>query len=303
VSGPIISDRDAKKTVVFVGPTGVGKTTTIAKIAAHCKLKEQRSVALITLDTYRVAAVEQLKLYANIIGVSLEVALTKREALAFIRRRRQTDLILLDTTGRSPMDPAGVDELHELLGLGHPIETHLVMSATTRERDLMDAMSRYATLPIDHLLFTKLDETTAYGNIFTMMQRTGLSLSYFSVGQSVPEDLEAVRPERLADLILGAPLRSGAPARRDLTAAPQAPSAPQRAADAVRAGVRELPPSRPSAPARVPQLHPLPKAEGRGEGVTSVRRTAVVARKPAPRPRSFASRVGAWLGFGQGGNR
>jgi flagellar biosynthesis protein FlhF len=207
VGGPLLGLGDWKKTVIVAGPTGVGKTTTIAKLAAHYKLKEKRNVALITLDTYRVAAVEQLRMYANVIGVSMDVALTKREALDCIRRRSKAELILIDTAGRSPKDEAGMEELRQLVDLDHPLETHLVLSATTRERDLVEGVTQYAGIPISRLLFSKLDETTGFGGLFDLMLRSGLPLSYFSTGQSVPEDLEVVRAERLADLLLGGELR------------------------------------------------------------------------------------------------
>lgn len=202
VSGPLLNPEERRKTVIFVGPTGVGKTTTIAKLAAHYRLQEQRSVSLITLDTYRLAAVEQLRMYAHLIGLAADVALTKREAAECIRRRSQADLILIDTAGRSPRDAAGMEELKELISLDHPCEVHLVLSATTRERDLKDGVAPYAGIPISRLLFTKLDETTGFGGLFEMSLRTGLPLSYFSTGQRVPEDLEVVRPERVADLLL-----------------------------------------------------------------------------------------------------
>jgi flagellar biosynthesis protein FlhF len=208
VGGPLLGMGEWKKTVIVTGPTGVGKTTTIAKLAAHYKLREKRQVALITLDTYRVAAVEQLRMYANVIGVSMDVALTKREALEHIRRRSKAELILIDTAGRSPKDEAGMEELRQLFDLDHPLETHLVLSATTRERDLAEGLTQYAGIPVNRLLFTKLDETTGFGGMFDLMLRSGLPLSYFSTGQSVPDDLEVARPERLAELLLGGELRS-----------------------------------------------------------------------------------------------
>lgn len=208
VSGPLLSGNDQKKTVIFVGPTGVGKTTTIAKLAAHYTLKEQRSVSLITLDTYRVAAVEQLRMYAKVIGVTMDVALTKREALDFIRRRSKSELILIDTAGRSPMDEAGLRDLRDLVSLDHPLETHLVLSATTRESDLVGGVKGYAGIPINRLLFTKLDETRGYGGLFGLLRTSGLPLSYLSTGQNVPEDLEMAGRERVADLVLGASLKS-----------------------------------------------------------------------------------------------
>jgi flagellar biosynthesis protein FlhF len=207
VSGPLLNGSDQKKTVIFVGPTGVGKTTTIAKLAAHYTLNEKRSVSLITLDTYRVAAVEQLRMYAKVIGVTLDVALTKRDALDYIRRRSRSELILIDTAGRSPMDEAGLRDLRELVALDHPLETHLVLSSTTREQDLIGGVSGYAGIPITRLLFTKLDETRGYGGLFGMVRKSGLPLSYLSTGQNVPEDLEVARPERVADLVLGVSLK------------------------------------------------------------------------------------------------
>ncbi|MDQ6734499.1 MAG: flagellar biosynthesis protein FlhF [Nitrospirota bacterium] len=202
-SGPILNREDRKKTVILVGPTGVGKTTTIAKLAAHYRQHERRSVALITLDTYRIAAVEQLRMYADLIGVTMDVALTRGDAVRCIARRNDADLILVDTAGRSPGDRVGMTEVHDMLSLNHPVEVHLVLSATTRERDLMQYTNHYRGIPFTRLLFTKLDETTGVGGAFDLMRKTGVPLSYFSVGQRVPEDLELARPERLAELLLG----------------------------------------------------------------------------------------------------
>jgi flagellar biosynthesis protein FlhF len=208
VSGPLLDVSDWKKTVILIGPTGVGKTTTIAKLAAHYKLNEKRQVSLITLDTYRVAAVEQLRLYAKLLGITMDVALTRREALDCIRKRTRSELILIDTAGRSPRDEAGIAELRQLLALDHPLETHLVLAATTREQELTDWLARYEGLPLHRLLFTKLDEATSYGHLFELMVQTGLPLSYVSVGQNVPEDLELAQADRLAELVLGGDLRS-----------------------------------------------------------------------------------------------
>jgi flagellar biosynthesis protein FlhF len=202
-SGPLLSKDDRKKTVILVGPTGVGKTTTIAKLAAHYRQHERRSVALITLDTYRIAAVEQLRMYADLIGVTTDVALTRGDAVRCIARRNDADLILVDTAGRSPGDRIGMTEVHDMLSLNHPVEVHLVLSATTRERDLMQYTTRYRGIPFNRLLLTKLDETTGVGGAFDLMRKTGIPLSYFCVGQRVPEDLELARPERLAELLLG----------------------------------------------------------------------------------------------------
>jgi flagellar biosynthesis protein FlhF len=202
-SGPLMNRDDRKKTVILVGPTGVGKTTTIAKLAAYYRQQERRSVALVTLDTYRIAAVDQLRMYADLIGVTLDVALTRGDALRCIARRNDADLILVDTAGRSPGDRVGMTEVRDILSLNHPVDVHLVLSATTRERDLKQYTTHYRGIPFNRLLFTKLDETTGIGGAFDLMRMTGVPLSYFCVGQRVPEDLELVRPERLADLLLG----------------------------------------------------------------------------------------------------
>jgi flagellar biosynthesis protein FlhF len=209
--GPILGPQDRKKTVILVGPTGAGKTTSIAKLAAHYSLKEHRRVVLITLDTYRMAAVEQLRAYARLLNLPLEVALTKTDALTFIRGHDKAELVLIDTTGRSPRDQAGMNALKRLLNLDHQVETHLVLSAPTRQRDLLDAMDRFSDIPLHRLLFTKLDETSSYGAILAVGQRTRLPLSYLGIGQEVPDDLMLAQPELLADLVLGEAL----PKRRD----------------------------------------------------------------------------------------
>lgn len=207
-SGPVFTKEERKKTVILVGPTGVGKTTTIAKLAAHYRRHERRSVALITLDTYRIAAVDQLRMYADLIGVTMDVALTRGDAVRCMAKRHDADLILVDTAGRSPHDRAGMTEVRDLLKLNHPVEVHLVLSATTRERDLMQHTSHYRGIPFTRLLFTKVDETTGVGGLFDLMKNTGVPLSYFSVGQRVPEDLELAQPERLADLLVGASMQT-----------------------------------------------------------------------------------------------
>ncbi len=202
VGGPLMTQSDHKKTVLFLGPSGVGKTTTIAKLAAHYQVEHRRSIALITLDTYRIAAVEQLRLYANTLGIPMEIALTRRDAVTCIRRHHDRDLILVDTGGRNPMDPSYLDELRRLAVLDQPVETHLVLAATTREQDLLATVHRFADFPVDRLLFTKLDETSGVGSLLTVHRQTGIPLSYFGTGQRVPDDLEPATAERLADVLL-----------------------------------------------------------------------------------------------------
>lgn len=202
-AGPLLGHHSPSKAVMIVGPTGVGKTTTIAKLAALYAIKRKRKVALITLDTYRVAAVEQLRVYGNILGLSVDVALTCKDLADFLRKRVEADLILIDTAGRSPLDEAAVQELKEKsVSLNRPVEVHLVLSMTTREPDLEVIAARFARLPVHQLILSKLDETMHLGPIFNLVRRTGLPLSYLSTGQCVPDDLELAAPSRLADLIL-----------------------------------------------------------------------------------------------------
>ena len=231
-AGPVFDAgvQDSTKVVMIVGPTGVGKTTTIAKLAAYYALQHKRKVALITLDTYRVAAVEQLRVYGNILGLAVEVALTCEDLAGILRHRQNADLILIDTAGRSPLDQAALRELKKLVVLNRQVEAHLVLSAATRESDLDLVLPRFATLPVKSLIFSKLDETTKYGMLFTVLHRTRLPVSYLSTGQRVPEDLVLASPTLIADLLLDG--LAGIKSRIAVDTLPrlaQAPPAPRQA--------------------------------------------------------------------------
>jgi flagellar biosynthesis protein FlhF len=201
VSGGIELATGAPKVVALVGPTGVGKTTTIAKLAAHHALVLKQRVGLITMDTYRIAAVEQLRAYSQIIGIPLEVAHAQSDVIPALQRLSECDMVLVDTAGRSQRNAMQVNELKSLVA-ATGCEAHLVLPASTRERDILDQIERFASVGIDRLLFTKLDETTSYGTLFNVAASTSLPLSYFSTGQKVPEDLEAVTAEGLIARIL-----------------------------------------------------------------------------------------------------
>jgi flagellar biosynthesis protein FlhF len=201
-SGPLLEPLGPPKAVMVVGPTGVGKTTTIAKLAAHYAVKHKRKVALITLDTYRVAAVEQLRIYGQILGLGVDVALTSKDLGWFLDKRKQADLILIDTAGRSPLDETALHDLKKAVPPGRPVEVHLVLSASTREADLEAIAAKYAALPVHRLIFSKLDETDHFGSIFNLMKGSNLPLSYLSTGQCVPVDLELATPDLVADLLL-----------------------------------------------------------------------------------------------------
>ena len=207
-AGPLLSTAGDQKIALFVGPSGVGKTSTIAKLATHFGIVEQRSVALITMDTYRPAAVEHLRLYAEVLGVELSVAASCDEVQAAIDRAREAELILIDTAGFNPYEPITAQRWRGLLNRGLPMEVHLVLAAGTRVPDLVVSTSQCVDVPSLRLLFTKLDETTGYGGIFEATHRTGIPLSYWGTGQRVPDDLVQAQVTRLGDLLLGGQVRT-----------------------------------------------------------------------------------------------
>jgi flagellar biosynthesis protein FlhF len=205
---PTRSPDERPLTIALIGPTGVGKTTTLAKLAASFKLREQRRVGLVTCDTYRIAAVDQLRTYANIIGLPLEVALTPAEMRRAVHALRECDVILIDTAGRGPNDRGRLEELHDCLSAADPHEVHLVLSSTASQRVLLREAEAFAALGADRLVLTKLDEAVSFGVLVNVMQSVGKKLSFITTGQEVPDHLEVGRPRRLAELVLGAPLHA-----------------------------------------------------------------------------------------------
>ena len=189
--------------MALVGPTGVGKTTTIAKLAANYHLKEKRRVGLITVDTYRIAAVEQLRTYADIIDLPMQVVSTPREMREAVGRMDNLDLILLDTAGRSPKDEVRIQELRAFLTEADADEVHLVLSSVASARVLEQTAERFAAVGTTSLILTKLDEATGLGNILPLVRTSQLPLSYLTNGQNVPDDIEVAESMRVARLILG----------------------------------------------------------------------------------------------------
>lgn len=205
-TGPIRTQPGRRRLVALVGPTGVGKTTTIAKLAANFRLREKRRVGLITVDTYRVAAVEQLRTYADIIDLPMEVVATPREMREAVARMQELDLVLLDTAGRSPRDEVQIQELKSMLGEAQPDEVHLVLSSTASARSLVPTAERFAEVGATSLLLTKLDEATSLGHLLELFRRTGLPASYLTNGQNVPDDIEVADRRALTELLLGSGL-------------------------------------------------------------------------------------------------
>jgi flagellar biosynthesis protein FlhF len=201
---PITLNGGRSAVLAFIGPTGVGKTTTIAKLAARCSLQLKRKVCLITIDTYRIAAVEQLKTYARIMNIPLFVSYSPDEMRKAIADNRDASLILIDTAGRSQADQEQVKDLKSYFEGDPAIEVMLVLSATTKNRDLHDITGRFMPIGPRKLIFTKLDETTTYGPIVNETVRTKLPIAYFTTGQNVPDDIEAASPGKLARMLLGA---------------------------------------------------------------------------------------------------
>ncbi|MCD6472514.1 flagellar biosynthesis protein FlhF [Candidatus Aerophobetes bacterium] len=204
-SGPIQLNLNEKhpKVVALVGPTGVGKTTTLAKLAAQFKIYENKKVALITLDTYRMGAVEQLKSYAQIMTLPLTVALTPQELKEALYKYRDKDLILIDTSGRSQFDKTHLFELKGFLQIiKSEIEVHLLLSLNNKLVDMLEMIKRFQILSPSSLLITKLDETMYYGDILNIAAEANEPFSYITTGQNVPEDIEVADVCKLSQLIL-----------------------------------------------------------------------------------------------------
>jgi len=202
VTGGIALHGGKCRVVALCGATGVGKTTNLAKLAAQFAVHERARVALVTSDTYRVAAAEQLRVYANIIGLSLRVGNDAKEVSEAVRAFRDYDLVLMDTAGGSQFNLEQINELRGVLQAARPHEIILVMSAGTPLDDLRNAVSNFRCLNPTSVLFTKMDETRQYGAMLSLLVETGLPLSYLSVGQNVPDDIRAATPGMVANLIL-----------------------------------------------------------------------------------------------------
>nr|WP_322785258.1 flagellar biosynthesis protein FlhF [Pseudothermotoga thermarum] len=194
--------------VMFVGPTGVGKTTTLAKIAARLKLVEKKNVAILTLDTYRIAAAEQLKIYANIMDIPMRVAYTPMEAKIELEAMRSFDVVLIDTAGRSPNNEIQISELKALAETISPNICFLVLAMNYKYSDIKDMVKRFSVAKFSHVILTKMDETKSYGHLLNVPYTTGVPLAYVTNGQRVPEDIIEANRIELSHLLAKEVLRS-----------------------------------------------------------------------------------------------
>lgn len=199
---PSFENRTEQKRIALVGPTGVGKTTTLAKLAARFLSKHSNSIALITIDTYRIAAVEQLKVYGEIMNLPVDVVITPQELEQAIMRHQDKELILIDTAGRSPRDTYCIDELSSFLVPHLDIQKHLVLSSTTRENEIISTINQFDKIGIDHTIMTKIDECSNLGVLLNIQIQNPNPISFITNGQRVPEDIIEADQQLIAELIM-----------------------------------------------------------------------------------------------------
>ena len=200
-SGPIETTGPGPKVVALIGPTGVGKTTTAAKLATNMTVLEHKSVVLVTVDIQRTSSVQQLKTYAEMLQVPFEIALNPVELRRAVRKHSDADVILIDTAGRSPYKWISILELASFFKGIEDLEIHLVLSAATNVKENLSAVERFGALAISRLLFTKIDEIGGYGPIVNVASLCRKPISYLATGQSIPDDIEIATSERILQLV------------------------------------------------------------------------------------------------------
>ncbi len=202
ISGEISIDGDKTKVVALVGPTGVGKTTTTAKLAAIYSIMKGHDVGLVSIDAYRIAAFEQLKTYADIINLPIKLATSPQEAREAVDSFEGKEIVFVDTVGRSPTHQIHMAELKAYVSSLNPDEVHLALTSTTKYQDLLKVIDEYGELSVTNLIFTKVDETTSLDSLVNIAYTTRYPISYFGIGQDVPDDIEPASIDRIVDFML-----------------------------------------------------------------------------------------------------
>jgi flagellar biosynthesis protein FlhF len=202
---PPLEVRTTPTTIAFIGTTGGGKTTTITKLAAICKLLYKANILIVSADTYKVGGAEQLQTFASIAGIAFHTAYSSQELRQIIKQESKRDFIFIDTVGRSQQRRQHLLEIGAYLEAASPDITYLVQSAATGEKTFLQTLERFSALEPDALILTKLDESAGLGGILTALRRNSLPLAYYTTGQKIPDDIETARAERLAEIILPKP--------------------------------------------------------------------------------------------------
>lgn len=198
-----ISTEEMKGKVVLIGPTGVGKTTTIAKLAGKLALVDKKKVGLITIDTYRIGAVEQLKTYAEIMNIPFKVVITTKEMEEAVESMKDCDVVLIDTTGRSSKNTMQLSELRAFVEKANADSISLVISATTKNKDIKTIVNGYSDLNFDNVIVTKLDETTTYGSLYNISKVSKKPFKFITIGQNVPDDIKIPTKDEVVKFVFG----------------------------------------------------------------------------------------------------
>lgn len=193
---------ERKRVISFVGPAGSGKTTTLAKLAAQYLFVDRLDIGILTTDTYRIGATEQLRIYADIMGLPLKLISKKEEFKESLDAFGEKDIILVDTPGKTYKDENYLMKLKELFAIDPPIETNLILNITEKQENMMETAERFGIINYDNIIFTKLDEANNFGSIYNIIDYAGKPVFYITKGQNVPQDLEKVDPGKLARLIV-----------------------------------------------------------------------------------------------------
>ena len=204
VSGPLRCNQGKSKVVALVGQTGVGKTTTLAKLATKGKFVFDKNVSLISADTYRMSAIEHLNTFAGIAHLPISAVYSPHELRSVLDAQANKDLVFIDTAGRSPKDSEHIAELKRFMETARPDEIHLVLPANNKQEDLLEAARRFSVLPINSLVLTKVDETSSLGSILNVASQIAYPISYVTNGQTIPDDIELANSQKLARLIMRA---------------------------------------------------------------------------------------------------